>query len=165
MSTTKRARAGLPIGHLTILLLLAVVGTGILASISGASPASAAIGQVCPTPPSQVMNGIDVCVDRGDNATYQAGDRITVCVSANIPQIMIFPPPPPPAIKVEDVAADGSSRLLIEAQMVSGQQCATGIIMEPFGQETIRAQALGQDGTVFQEDTTTIITTPASAPR
>ena len=35
-----------------------------------------------------------------------------------------------------------------------------GTIMEPFGQETIRAQALGQDGKVFQEDTTTITTAP-----
>jgi hypothetical protein len=107
-----------------------------------------------------VSNGIDVCTDRGDNATYQAGDRITVCVSANIPMIMIYPPPPPPTIRVENVAADGSTRLLIETQMAAGQQCSTGTIVEPFGQETIRAQAIGQDGKPFQEDTVTFTTTP-----
>ena len=86
--------------------------------------------------------------------------HITVCVSANIPQIMIYPPPPPPTVRVENVLPDGSTRLLIETQMASGQQCSTGTIEAPFGQETIRAQALGQDGKPFQEDTVTITTTP-----
>ncbi len=149
------------IGRLVLPPLLALlIGAG-ASLLSGSLPpksASAAIEAICPTPTSQVSQGIDVCVDRGDNATYQAGDRITVCVSANIPQIMIYPPPPPPRIKVENVLPDGSTRLLIETQMASGQQCSAGTIMEPFGQETIRAQALGQDGKVFQEDTAAITT-------
>jgi len=141
---------------LALVVALAELGAVLLAT----RPASAAIGAVCPTPTSQVSSGIDVCTDRGDNASYQAGDQITVCVSANIPMIMIYPPPPPPTIRVENVAADGSTRLLIETQMASGQQCSTGTIVEPFGQETIRAQAIGQDGKAFQEDTVTITTGP-----
>ena len=77
-------------------LVALLIGAGASLLSGSASPASAAIGAICPTPTSQVSQGIDICVDRGDNATYQAGDRITVCVSANIPQIMIYPPPPPP---------------------------------------------------------------------
>jgi hypothetical protein len=163
MSIKPHPLTGWSHGRLALPLLLALLigaGASLLSGSLQPQPASAAIGAVCPTPTSQVSKGIDVCVDRGDNATYQAGDRITVCVSANIPQIMIFPPPPPPTIKVENVLADGSTRLLIEAQMASGQQCSAGTIMEPFGQETIRAQAIGQDGKAFQEDTATITTAP-----
>lgn len=132
--------------------------------VSGLLPgsASAAIGGVCPAPTSQVSQGIELCTDRGGGATYQAGDRITVCVSVNIPQIMIFPPPPPPTIRVENVAADGSSRLLIEAQMASGQQCIDGTVVEPLGNETIRAQAVAQDGKAFQEKSLTITTVARS---
>ena len=136
------------------------LGMGLL--VMGLLPGSAqaAIGGVCPVPTSQVSQGIELCTDRGDASTYQAGDRITVCVSVNIPQIMIFPPPPPPTIRVEDLAADGSSKLLIEAQMASGQQCVAGTIVEPLGKETIRAQALGQDGKVFQEKSISVTTVP-----
>jgi hypothetical protein len=124
------------------------------------TPAAAAIGPVCPAPTSQVGGGLDVCVDRGDDATYPEGSPITVCVSANIPQIAIFPAPPPPTIRVESVLEDGTTQLLMEAKMASGQQCVSGSVVEPFGEETVRAQALGQDGTVFQEDTAHFTTAP-----
>ncbi|MGE3909956.1 MAG: hypothetical protein AB7K36_11415 [Chloroflexota bacterium] len=139
------------------LLVLAAATLGMLFGRS-ADYAVAAIGGVCPVPTSEVQNGIQVCTDRGDGATYTAGDLITVCVSANIPQIAIYPPPPPPQIRVEDVAADGSSTLLMEANMASGQRCVSGRIVEPLGQETIRAQALGQAGKVFQEASISITT-------
>jgi hypothetical protein len=74
---------------------------------------------------------------------------------------MIYPPPPPPTIRVESVAPDGASRVLIEAQMASGQQCVAGTIVEPLGQETVRAQAIDRDGKAFQEDTTTFTTVPS----
>jgi hypothetical protein len=143
-----------------LLMLLAAIAASIIGNALIATPASAAIGNVCPVPTGQVANAIDVCTDRGDDATYKAGDQITVCVSANIPQIMIYPPPPPPTILVEDVLADGSTRPLIEARMASGQQCVAGTVIEPFGQETVRARALGQDGKVIQEDTAQISTVP-----
>jgi hypothetical protein len=151
------------IGKLALLILvtiLAALGAAILFGFLPVRPASAAIGSVCPVPTSQVGHGIDVCTDRGDGASYQAGDHITVCVSANIPQIMIYPPPPPPTIRVEDVLADGSTRPLIEERMASGQQCVAGTVVEPFGAETIRAQAIGQDGKVIQEDTAPVTTAP-----
>jgi hypothetical protein len=44
--------------------------------------------------------------------------------------------------------------------MASGQQCVAGTVIEPLGPETIRAQALGQDGKVMQEDTAQITTSP-----
>ncbi|MCC7371063.1 MAG: hypothetical protein IT306_21795 [Chloroflexi bacterium] len=135
-----------------------VTALAVLVSVAGLSVvarpqvAEAAIGAVCPVPTGEVPNGIKACTDRGDGATYMAGDHITVCVSANIPQIAIFPPPPPPTIRVENVAADGAARLLIDARMASGQQCVAGTVIAPFGEETVRAQALGSDGRVFQED-------------
>lgn len=153
MST--RLRAARP-GIALATLFAVIIGLGF--GVGQPEQATAAIGSVCPVPPSQVDNGIDVCADRGDGAMYTAGDRITVCVSANIPQIAIFPPPPPPTIRVENVAADGASQLLIEARMASGQQCMAGTVVAPFGQETIRAQAIGADGKMFQEDTVTITT-------
>lgn len=139
-----------------VLFVAGVLGLGL--GVVLAERASAAIGSVCPVPTGEVNNGIKVCADRGDGATYAAGDLITVCVSANIPQIMIYPPPPPPTIRVENVSADGAARPLIEARTASGQQCATGRIEEPFGQETIRAQAISPDGKPFQEDSITITT-------
>src|SRR5689334_6852480 len=112
LASRARFRSGRQaLGRLATAVLMAFTLASGVSSLF-VQPASAAIGPVCPTPPSQVANGIDLCVDRGDNATYKAGDQITICVSANIPQIMIYPPPPPPHIKVEGVAADGSTRLL-----------------------------------------------------
>jgi hypothetical protein len=160
MSVNLRALIARAHGRLARSVLVAALGAGTTIGVMAAPPAEAAIGPVCPVPPGQVGKGIDVCVDRGDNATYQAGDLITVCVSANIPQIMIYPPPPPPTIRVETLPPDGSSRILIDFQAASGEQCATGSIVEPLGQETIRGQALGQDGKVFQEDVVTITTAP-----
>jgi hypothetical protein len=152
------------------LRLLGALGGGALlvaltfGIVAGPTPASAAIGPVCPVPTSQVGGGLDVCVDRGDDATYPEGSPITVCVSASIPQIAIFPPPPPPTIRVESILQDGTTQLLIEAKMVSGQQCASGSVVEPFGDEMVRAQALGSDGVVFQEDTAHFTTVPREAP-
>lgn len=141
-----------------------LVGSLVIGLVGGLfldpTPASAAIGPVCPVPESQVGGGLDVCVDRGDDATYPEGSPITVCVSANIPQIAIFPPPPPPIIRVESVLQDGTTQLLIDAKMAAGYQCASGSVVEPFGEEMVRAQALGQDGTVFQEDTAHFTTVP-----
>ena len=153
------------IGRLLLVVALGI-GTLLAALTTPAPPAEAAIGPVCPLPTSQVGGGIDVCVDRGDDATYPEGSPITVCVSASIPQIAIFPPPPPPTIRVESVLQDGTTQLLMEARMASGQQCVSGSIVEPFGEEMVRAQALGSDGVVFQEDTAhfTTVPRPTAAP-
>jgi len=152
-----RGRAGIA----RLLLALALgLGTVLATVLTTPGPAEAAIGPVCPVPTSQVGGGLDVCVDRGDDATYQEGTPITVCVSASIPQIAIFPPPPPPTIRVESILQDGTTQLLMETRMASGQQCVSGSIVEPFGEETVRAQALGSDGVVFQEDIAHFTTAP-----
>jgi hypothetical protein len=151
-------------GRLKFLAALGGIGAlliGVMVALVAApAPASAAIGPVCPVPTGQVGGGLDVCVDRGDDATYPEGSPITVCVSASIPQIAIFPPPPPPTIRVESILQDGTTQLLMEAKMASGQQCVSGSVVEPFGEESVRAQALGSDGKVFQEDTATFTTAP-----
>lgn len=150
MAWRQSVRLGRLVGLLTALAV--VVSVGGFAAAAQPRIAEAAIGAVCPVPTGEVPNGIKVCTDRGDGATYTDGDRITVCVSASIPQIAIFPPPPPPTIRVENIAADGATRLLIDARMASGQQCVAGTVVAPFGEETVRAQALGSDGRVFQAD-------------
>jgi len=152
----KRVQWAMRPGLVIVTLFAGILGLGLGAGRP--APVSAAIGAICPVPTSQVDHGIEVCADRGDGSTYTAGDRITICVSVNIPQIAIYPPPPPPTIRVENVAADGSAQLLIEARMASGQQCMSGTAVAPFGQETIRARAISADGKVFQEDTVTITT-------
>ncbi len=163
MNGRRITRDGARRGRLTLLAAFGVAAllVGLAVGLVAApTPTLAAIGPVCPVPSSQVGGGLDVCVDRGDDATYPEGSPITVCVSANIPQIAIFPPPPPPTIRVESILRDGTTQLLMEAKMTSGHQCVSGSVVEPFGEEMVRAQALGPDGKVFQEDTATFTTAP-----
>lgn len=105
----------------------------------------------CPVPISAIpANGsLAVCVDRGSGAVYVAGDPITICVTANIPQIAIFPPPPPPAIRLTS-AVDGISQgVIFEEAFTTDVRCINRTIQPPFGQETITAAAIGDDGRVF----------------
>jgi hypothetical protein len=127
----------------------------------GAAPAI--IAPDCPVGSDQLSTsgGLAVCVDRGEGSTYVEGDRITVCASANIPTIAIYPPPPPPTIRVESIVGR-SNRTLLEDQFAEGHRCLTGTIAPPFGQETVRVQAIRADGRVFLEDTATFTTRPAS---
>jgi hypothetical protein len=123
---------------------------------AGAPPSASPtiIAPDCPVSGAELSTsgGLAVCVDRGEGSTYVEGDRITVCAAANIPQIAIYPPTPPPTIRVESLVA-GSARTLLEDQFTEGQRCLTGTIAPPFGQETVRVQAIRADGTVFLEDT------------
>lgn len=152
---------------------IALLAVGLLV-ILRADPAFAAIEPATGAPPSaspaiiapdcpasaeelSTSGGLAVCVDRGEGSTYVEGDRITVCASANIPTAKIYPLPPPPTIRVESLVA-GSARTLLEDQFAEGQRCLTGTIAPPFGQETVRVQAIRADGTVFLEDTVTFTT-------
>jgi hypothetical protein len=112
----------------------------------------------CPVPVDQVSptDAIEVCTARRDGSTYAADDRITVCVTANIP--LIAPLPSAPTIRVVNISSDGAEHPLLEGKFFTGQRCMAGMIAEPFGQETIRAQAINQDGAVFLEDTVTFTT-------
>jgi hypothetical protein len=130
---------------------------------TGAPPSAspAIIAPDCPVSAEELSTsgGLSVCVDRGEGSTYAAGDRITVCASANIPMIAIYPPPPPPTIRVESTVGS-STRTLLEDQFAEGHRCLTGTIAPPFGQETVRVQAIRLDGTAFLEDTATFTTRP-----
>lgn len=128
-------------------------------SVSPPSASPAIIAPDCPVGADQLSasGGLAVCVDRGEGATYLAGDHITVCVSANIPTIAIYPPPPP-TVRVESMVGDGSSRVLLEDHFTEGNRCLTGIIAPPFGHEAVRARAIRADGTSFLEDTVAFMT-------
>jgi hypothetical protein len=130
---------------------------------SGAPPnaSPAIIAPDCPVSADQLSTsgGLAVCVDRGEGSTYVAGDRITVCASANIPTIAIYPPPPPPTIRVESIVGD-NRRTLLEDQFADGHRCLTGTIAPPFGHETVRVQAIRPDGTSFLDDAVTFTTRP-----
>ena len=130
---------------------------------TGAPPsaAPAIIAPDCPVSSDELSTsgGLAVCVDRGEGSTYTEGDRITVCASANIPTIAIYPPPPPPTIRVESIIG-GRTRTLLEDQFAEGHRCLTGTIAPPLGQETVRVQAIRDDGTAFLEDTVTFTTQP-----
>jgi hypothetical protein len=123
---------------------------------TGAPPSAspAIIAPDCPVSSQELSTsgGLAVCVDRGEGSTYVEGDRITVCASANIPSVAIYPPPPPPTIRVESIVGN-SRRTLLEDQFGDGHRCLTGTIAPPFGDETVRVQAIRPDGDVFLEDT------------
>lgn len=152
---------------LSLLVLALVRPDSTLAAVEPAAGASggatpAIIAPDCPVGAEQLSTsgGLAVCVDRGEGATYVEGDRISVCVAANIPTIAIYPPPPPPTIKVESQVDGGSSRVLLEDRFTDGHRCMSGTIVAPFGSETVRAQAIRADGTVFLEDSVTFTTRP-----
>jgi hypothetical protein len=128
--------------------MAAVAGPG----VAGARTAQPA--QTCPLPEAEVEGGVEVCVDRGEGSFYFEGESITVCVTANLPVILIFPPPPPPLIRVTGSTDGGPARVLLEVEMHSGQECVTGTVVAAFGLESIRGEAIGDDGRPFASDTT-----------
>ena len=126
------------------------------------APAAAQSQAVAPCPVPEALNGVEVCVDRGDGAVYFEGDPITICVTVNIPQIAIYPPPPPPLVRVTNSVNGGPPRVLFEERMASGQRCIHGVISPPFGVEVIRAEVIGQDGRLIASDTATYVSAPRS---
>jgi hypothetical protein len=143
---------------------VAVVAFVVLAATTtGPERANAQDGQAaaCPIPASDVEMGVEVCVDRGSGAVYFEGDRITICVTANIPQILIFPPPPPPTIRLVDIVNGVEQGEIFREDFVSGERCVERVIGPPLGQETIRAEAIGNDGRVFAMSAVSFRTVPA----
>jgi hypothetical protein len=136
--------------------LLAVVAFAIVGATPAAAQDPTAVEPVpsCPVPVENVQTGLDVCVDRGEGSVYRVGEPITICVTANLPSIAIFPPPPPPAIQVLSSVNGSPEQLVFETAMHSGQQCINSTIVPPTGQETIRAVAIGDNGQVTYSDQT-----------
>jgi hypothetical protein len=129
------------------LMLVGVLGS----QTASAQPGPQAVPPPCPAP--ETVNGVDVCVDRGDGSVYHVGEPITVCVTVNIPQIAIFPPPPPPSVRVTSSVNGGPDRVLIEESFASGQRCINTMVAEPTGAETIRAVVAGTNGQAIASDT------------
>ncbi|MGD9894134.1 MAG: hypothetical protein AB7R89_18700 [Dehalococcoidia bacterium] len=154
-------RAGITRASAAALLVVTVI------AFVGATPAAAqeptAVEPVpsCPVPVENVQTGLDVCVDRGEGSVYRAGEPITICVTANLPVIAIYPPPPPPTIQVLNSVNGGPEQLVLETAMHSGQQCITSTIVPPTGQETLRAVAIGDNGQITYSDQTHFWSTPA----
>lgn len=159
-------RAAVMVMLLPVLISCASPGAALaaieLASGAPPGPSPAIIAPDCPVGAEQLSSsgGLAVCVDRGEGATYKAGDRIVVCASANIPTIAIYPPPPPPTIRVESVGPDGKTRVLLEDRFADGHRCLTGTIAPPFGHETVRVTAIRPDGPTFLEDGVSFTTEP-----
>jgi hypothetical protein len=58
---------------------------------------------------------------------------------------------------VESIVA-GNTRRLLEDQFSDGHRCLTGTIAAPYGQETVRVQAIRADGTALLADTASFTT-------
>ena len=114
----------------------------------------------CPVPLEAVDQGVAVCVDRGERSVYRQGEAIEICVSANIPQILIFPPPPPPIIRVSNSTNGGPETVIFEQAFASGQECFDAVIVAPTGDEQIKAEAVSRDGRVFATAVTSFISVP-----
>lgn len=149
------SRKAIAIGMLSTLLVAAI---GL--AVGSARGRAAAQTAACPVPLDQVDQGVAVCIDRGEGAIYRAGEAITVCVSASIPQILIFPPPPPPLIRVSNSTDGGAETVLFEKAFASGQECITGVIEAPTGVELVTAEAISSDGRVFATDSVTFTSVP-----
>jgi hypothetical protein len=143
--------------------LLAVTALVVVGSMPAAAQEPTAVEPVpsCPVPVENVQTGLDVCVDRGEGSIYREGESITICVTANLPVIAIYPPPPPPTIQVMGSVNGSPEQLIFETAMHSGQQCITSTIVPPTGQETIRAIAIGDNGQVTYTDQTNFWSTPS----
>src|SRR5215207_8295159 len=101
----RRVRAGA-----ALTLLVALITGGFL---WGIAPAHASAQSAPPCPVSEAPNGVDVCVDRGEGALYAEGDAIRICVTVNIPTILIFPPPPPPLVRLTNTVDGAAPRVLL----------------------------------------------------
>lgn len=103
----------------------------------------------CPAP--ETLEGVEVCVDRGEGAVYYEGDPITVCATVNLPVIAIFPPPPAPSVRVTGSVDGGMPRVLLDDSFGSGRRCLTNTIAPPLGRETIRLEVSGPATFLFAE--------------
>lgn len=140
-------------GHLLLapFVVFAVLPLAIHPSAVGAAWSFAQ--EATPCPAAEAPHGVDVCVDRGDGATYAEGESITVCVTVNILVIQVFPPPPPPLVRLTNTVDGMPPRVFFEEALASGQRCLDGEIVPPLGDEVIVAEVLGPDGSLIASDT------------
>jgi hypothetical protein len=131
-------------------------------SSAGAQPGPAAVVPACP--PSEVppTEWIDICIDRGEGATYRVGEPIVACVTAYVPQPATAGPPrqpasdspmPLPLVRVVNVVDGGPERVVFEEAFAGGRRCLTLSIVPPTGSEILRVDVVDQlDGRLIATD-------------
>ena len=147
---------------------VAVLASGLELGVPAAGAQGPAAGSPpCPVPvdqltrgPGAATGGIAVCVDRGDGATYTAGDSITLCVTVSMPTIMIYPPPPPPPVRVMNSTEGGPPRTVLADAFNGESRCISGEIEPPFGRDVFRAEVLGASGAPIATNQVQIISQP-----
>jgi hypothetical protein len=122
-------------------------------SSAAAQPGPTAVAPPCPPADDAPTEWIDLCIDRGEDATYQLGDPITVCVTAYIPQPATAAPPsqtgtaspmPLPMVQVVNSVNGGPERVIFEEAFAGGQRCLDLSIGTPTGSEYLRVDVVDQ---------------------
>jgi hypothetical protein len=121
---------------------------------AGAQSEPSAVAPSCPSTDDTPADWIDLCIDRGDGATYQVGDPITLCITAYIPQPATAAPPPSsptavspmplPLVRVVNSVDGGAERVVFEEAFAGGQRCLTLSIVPPTGSEILRVDVIDQ---------------------
>jgi hypothetical protein len=138
---------------------LGVPAAGAQGPGAGSTPCPVPVDQFRPLPGANI-EGIAVCVDRGDGATYTAGDPITLCVTVSLPTIMIYPPPPPPPVRVMNSTDGGPPRTVLADAFNGDSRCITGEIEPPLGRDVFRAEVLDPNGAPIAASQVQIISQP-----
>jgi hypothetical protein len=130
-------------------------------SSAGAQPAPAADVPICP-PDLAPTDWIDICIDRGDGASYRVGDPIVACMTAHVPQPATAGPPrqptddsltPLPLVRVAKVVDGGPERVVFEEAFAGGRRCLTLSIVPPTGSDLLRVDVVDQlDGRLIASD-------------
>jgi hypothetical protein len=147
-----------PFAAVVAALSLIVIGV----SSAGAQPGPATGAPPCPPPGSAPTEWIDICIDRGDGATYRVGEPIVACVTAYVPQPATAGPPrqpaidspmPLPLVRVVNVVDGGPERVVFEEAFAGGRRCLALEIVPPTGDEILRVDVVDQlDGRLIATD-------------
>jgi hypothetical protein len=147
-----------PLAAVVAALSLLFIGV----SSAGAQPGPAAVSPPCPPPELGPSEWIDICIDRGEGATYRVGDRIVACVTAYVPQPATAGPPgspaidspmPLPLVRVVNVVNGGPERVVFEEAFAGGRRCLALSIVPPTGSEILRVDVVDQlDGRLIATD-------------
>ncbi|MGD9893353.1 MAG: hypothetical protein AB7R89_11890 [Dehalococcoidia bacterium] len=140
----------LPLAGMVAALSLFFVAVPAASAQSG----PAAVAPACPPLDESPAEWIDICIDRGEGATYQVEDPITICVTAYIPQPATAAPPPSqpttvspmplPLVQVVNAVNGGPENVIYEEAFAGGQRCITAVIVAPTGSELLRVDVIDQ---------------------
>jgi len=130
---------------LTRLLALGTTAAVLLSTALALPGRATAQISSCPVADSE---SIAVCVDRGPEGVYVVGDQITICVTVNVPQILIFPPPPPPQVRITSQVDEDTPTTIFE-DGVRSSHCFEAMIVAPTGRERLVAFVLDDNGGVI----------------